>query len=67
MSPTTRDVKKHAKARQHCLTAQEHLARDHRQAQQTVQALKQALDALGLPVDLMAEIEGRLWSQHKLL
>jgi hypothetical protein len=48
-------------------TAQERLARDRRQAQQAVEALQQALDALGLPEDLVAEIEGRLRSQHKLL
>jgi hypothetical protein len=64
MSPTTRDVKKHAKVRQRRrLTAQESLARDHHQAQQAVQALED----LGLPIDLLAEIEGRLRSQHKLL
>src|SRR4029434_3751387 len=31
------------------------------------EALQQALDDLGLPEDLVAEIEGRLRSQHKLL
>src|SRR6516164_7149989 len=68
MSPRTRDAKKQAKARQHRrLQAQERLARDRRQAQQAAQALQQTLDALGLPRDLVAEIEGRLRSQHKLL
>src|SRR5215471_14699956 len=68
MSLTTRHVKKHAKARRHRrLKAQERLARDRRQAQQAAQALQQALDALGLPHDLVAEIEGRLRSQQKLL
>ena len=68
MSLTTRDVKKHAKARQRRRrTAQERLAHDRRQAQQAAEALQQALDDLGLPQDLVAEIEGRLRSQHKLL
>jgi hypothetical protein len=68
MSPTTRSVKKHMKVKQRRrLTAQERLARDRRQAQQAAQALQQALDALGLPEDLVTEIEGRLRSQKKLL
>jgi hypothetical protein len=67
MSPTTRHAKRHAKARQHRRTTQERLARDRRQAQQAAQALQQALDALGLPQDLVAEIEGRLRSQQQLL
>jgi hypothetical protein len=48
-------------------TAAERLQRDRRQAQQAVEALQHALDALGLPDDLVAEIEGRLRSQHTLL
>jgi hypothetical protein len=68
MSPMTRSVKKHAKARQRRRrTAQERLARDRRQAQRAAEALQQALDDLGLPEDLVAEIEGRLRSQQKLL
>ena len=68
MSPATRCVKKHAKARQRrYLKAQERLARDRRQAQHAAEALEQALDDLGLPEDLVTEIEGRLRSQHKLL
>jgi hypothetical protein len=68
VSLTTRYVTKHAKARQRRhLTAQERLARDCRQAQHPAEALHQALDTLGLPEDLVAEIEGRLRSQHKLL
>jgi hypothetical protein len=68
MSPSTRDVKKHAKARKRrYLKARERLARDRRQAQHAAEALQQALDALGLPEDLVTEIEGRLRSQHKLL
>src|SRR5712691_639566 len=68
MSPAKRYVKKHAKARQRRhLKAQERLARDRRQAQHAAEALQQALDDLGLPEDLVTEIEGRLHSQHKLL
>src|SRR5262249_23829798 len=67
MSPSTQSTKKHAKAKhRRRLQAQERLARDRRQAQQAAQALQQALDALGLPHDLVAEIEGRMRSQHKL-
>src|SRR6516225_5236318 len=68
MSPVTRCAQKHAKARQRRRrTAQERLERDRRQAQRAAEALQQALDDLGLPEDLVAEIEGRLHSQRKLL
>ncbi len=68
MSPAKRYVKKHAKARQRRhLKAQERLARDRRQAQHAAEALQQALDDLGLPADLVTEIEGRLRSQQQLL
>ena len=68
MSPRTREAKKQAKARpRRRLTAQERLARERRQAQQAAQALEQALEGLGVPAELVAEIEGRLCSQHKLL
>ncbi len=68
MSPHKRDATHHAKARRRRYrTAQERLARDRRQAQRAAEALQQALDDLGLPDDLVAEIEGRLRSQHKLL
>jgi hypothetical protein len=68
MSPSNRDAKKHAQARQRrYLKAQERLARDRRQAQQAAEALEQALQNLGLPEDLVAEIERRLRNQHKLL
>jgi hypothetical protein len=68
MSPHTRDATQHAKARRRRYrTAQERLARDRRLAQQAAEALRQALDDLGLPQDLVTEIEGRLHSQHKLL
>ena len=68
MSPRTRDAQKHAKARRRRYrTAHERLARDRRQAQHAAEALQQALHDLGLPEDLVTEIEGRLRSQHKLL
>jgi hypothetical protein len=68
MSPHKRDAKQHAKARRRRYrTAQERLARDRRQAQQAAEALQQALDDLGLPENLVMEIEGRLRSQQKLL
>src|SRR5262249_21275782 len=60
--------KRHAKASQRRrLKAHERLARDRRQAQHAAAALQQALADLGLPEDLVTEIEGRLRSQHKLL
>jgi hypothetical protein len=68
MSPHKRDAVPHAKARRRRYRkAQERLARDRRQAQQAAEALQQALDDLGLPEDLVTEIEGRLRSQKKLL
>ena len=68
MTPSTRDAKNHAKAsKRRLLTAQERLVRDRRQAQQAIEALQKALDALGLPEALVAEINGRLRSQHTLL
>jgi hypothetical protein len=68
MSPAKRCAKKHVKARRRrYLKAHERLARDRRQAQHAAKVLQQALDDLGLPKDLVTEIEGRLHSQHKLL
>jgi len=68
MSPAKRCAKKHVKARRRRYrTAHERLARDRRQAQHAAKVLQQALDDLGLPKDLVTEIEGRLHSQHKLL
>jgi hypothetical protein len=64
MSPTKRYPKKQAKARQRRrLKVQERLARDRLQAQHTATVLEQALHDLGLPQDLVTEIEGRLRSQ----
>jgi hypothetical protein len=68
MSSRIRNTKHHAKARRRRYrTAQERLARDRRQAQHAAEALQQALDGLGLPENLVTEIEGRLRSQQKLL
>ncbi|MFL5589237.1 MAG: hypothetical protein ACJ8DI_16535 [Ktedonobacteraceae bacterium] len=68
MSPAKRDAKKLTKARRHRhLKAQERLARDRRQAQHAAQVLEQALYDLGIPHNLVIEIEGRLRSQQKLL
>jgi hypothetical protein len=68
MIRSKRDAKKHAKAsKRRYLKAQERLERDRHQAQQAAEALEQALHDLGLPEDLVAEMEGRLRSQHKLL
>ncbi len=58
--------KRQAKARQRRrINARERLERDRRQAQQAAKVLEQALHDLGLPDDLVVEIEGRLRSQHK--
>src|SRR5215470_6318760 len=68
MSPVTRCAKKRAKARRRRYRkAHERLARDRRQAQHAAEALQQALEDLGLPDNLVAEIEGRLRSQQQLL
>jgi hypothetical protein len=68
MSPIKRYAKQQAKARQRRrLHAHERLERDKRQAQRAAEALHQALQELGLPEDLVAEIAGRLRSQQKLL
>ena len=68
MSLATRYAKKHTKARQRRRrTAQERLVRDRRQAQHAAEALQQALGDVGLPDDLVTELEGRLRSQHTLL
>lgn len=68
MSPTKRYAKKQAKTRQRRRhTAHERLRHDQQQAQQAIKALEQALDALGLPDNLVKEIEGRLRRQQKLL
>ena len=68
MSPSKRYAKKQAKARQRRRRqAHERLERDRCQAQQSAEALHQALETLGLPENLVAEIAGRLRSQQQLL
>jgi hypothetical protein len=68
MNRTRQYHKRQAKARQRRhRTATERLQRDRRQAQHAAEALQHALEDLRLPEDLVAEIEGRLRSQHKLL
>jgi hypothetical protein len=68
MSPRTRDAKQNAKtSMRRRLKARERLERDRLQAQQAAKVLEQALHDLGLPEDLVAEIEGRLRSQQQLL
>ena len=68
MSPSKRYAKKPAKARQRRRQqAQERLQRDRHQAQRAAAALHQAIETLGLPDNLVAEIEGRLRSQQKRL
>jgi hypothetical protein len=68
MSRTRQYHKRQAKAIQRRRrTAAERRQRDHAQAQQAAQALEQALHDLGLPDNLVAELEGRLRSQQKLL
>jgi hypothetical protein len=63
-SRAKRDAQKHAKAKQHRRRkAQERLERDRRQAQHATKVWEQALNNLGLPENLVAEIEGRLRSQ----
>ena len=68
MIRTRRDVKKQAKAiTRRRLNAQERHARQQKQAQRAIEALHQALHDLGLPDNLVLEIEGRLRAQKKLL
>ncbi len=68
MAPTKRYAKKHAKATQRRRrTAQERLQRAQHQAHQAIAALEQALQEVGLPDNLVKEIEGRLRRQQKRL
>jgi hypothetical protein len=60
MSPTKRYAKKHAQARQRRrLKAPARLDRERRQAQRAAEAWHQALEDVGLPAALMAELAGR--------
>jgi hypothetical protein len=68
MSQAKRYVKKRAKTIQRRrLHAKERQEQQQRQAQRDIEALHQALHDLGLPEDLVIEIEGRLRAQKKLL
>ena len=68
LCPPANDTPKSTPARQRRrLQVHERLERDRRQAQQAAEALHQALEDLGLPANLVVEIEGRLHSQQKLL
>jgi hypothetical protein len=68
MSPMKRYANKQIKARKRRrLTAQERLKRQRAQAQHSIEALHQALKDLDFPETLVAESEGRLRAQQKLL
>jgi DDE superfamily endonuclease len=68
MTPPRRYAHKQAKAlKRRRLNAQERHVHQQRQAQRDIEALRQALDDLGLPDDLVIELEGRLRAQKKLL
>jgi hypothetical protein len=68
MSPGKRYARKHTKAiTRRRLHAKERHERQQRQAQRDIEALHQTLHALGLPDNLVTEIEGRLRAQKKWL
>jgi hypothetical protein len=68
MSPAKRYARKQAQAiTRRRLHAKERHERQQRQAQRDIEALHQALHDLGLPDNLVTEIEGRLRAQKKLL
>src|SRR5437870_4520329 len=68
MSPSKRYANKPATARQRRRQqAQERLQRDRHQAQRAAAARHQAIEALGLPDNLVAEIAGRLRRQPQRL
>src|SRR5713226_2186421 len=68
MSPMKRYATKQAKARKRRrLKAQERLQQQRTQAQRSIEAIHQALKDLDFPDTLVAEIEGRLQAQQKLL
>ena len=68
MSSTTRHGNTHAKAiTRRRLHAKERHKQQQRQVQRDIEALSQALHDVGLPDDLVIEIEGRLRAQKKLL
>ena len=68
MSPMKRYANKQAKTRKRRrLKAHERLKQQRVQAQHSIEALHQALKDLDFPDTLVAEIEGRLQAQQKLL
>ncbi len=68
MSPAQRYAKKHAKARtRRRHKAQERQRREQAQAQRAIEALHQTLQELGLPKELICEIEARLRAQNALI
>jgi hypothetical protein len=68
MSRTRQYHKRQAKAIQRRRrTAAERLQRDHVQAQRAIKALERALYDVGLPDNLVQELEGRLRRQQRLL
>jgi hypothetical protein len=68
MSPMKRYATTQAKARKRRrLRAQERLQHQRAQAQHSIEAIPQALKALDFPDTLVAEIEGRVRAQQKLL
>ena len=68
MSPMKRYAKKQAKAnKRRRLKAQERIRQQRADAQRYIEAIHQALEDLGFPDTLVAEIEGRLQAQQALL
>src|SRR3989442_12994633 len=68
MSPMKRHATKQAKAKnRRRLKAQDRLKQQRAQAQHSIEAIHQALKDLDFPETLVAEIEGRLQAQQKLL
>src|SRR4029453_18264785 len=68
MSPMKRYAKRQAKAiKRRRLKAQERLRQQRAEAQRYIEAIHQALEDLGFPETLVAEIEGRLRPQQKPL
>src|SRR6266478_926774 len=68
MSPMKRYAKRQAKAiKRRRLKAQERLRQQRAEAQRYIEAIHQALEDLGFTETLVAEIEGRLRAQQKLL
>ena len=68
MSPMKRYAKKQAKAtNRRRLNAQQRLRQQRANARRYLEAIHQALEDLGFPESLVAEIEGRLQAQQQLL